>query len=321
MHSQLRFIVILLLQALMVAGCSDEKGINIEPFQLNANIDDQFELLDLGYSERPYFYPDHISLDLNFPHDDRGIKLDLINNVYYYHPYTLVAMGLQYLSGYYVTGDSAYLTLVNNYANKLNEIGTRYNDGVYITYTFNFRLHPIFNDVMMAPWFSGLTQGFALNFISRTYEITGNPTMKYFADSLFNTFLHWDVSAPIWTVAIDSAGYYWIEEYPYQPFDHVMGGFINSILGLHNYFLVTNDQQCKAIYKAACTTIAHYFDEYRNPGDLCYYCLLHRVKTSPTYHTLDAFRLRQLHTVSGHPLFEAYAESLDVDYAAWSDTL
>jgi hypothetical protein len=305
---------------ILITACSF-RSTRPQNFEFDANIDEQFEMVYLEYPDRPYFFATPLPLDLNFPHDDQGIRLDLINGSYYYHPYTLVNMGLQYISSYYVTHDTAYLDLIWRYANKLREIGTRYDDGIYIAYSFNGRLHPNFNDFMMAPWFSGLTQGFALNFISRVYEITGSAKMKYFADSLFNSFLHWDTSAPIWTVGFDSAGYYWIEEYPFRPYDHVMGGFINAILGLHNYYMVTNDYRCLRIYKAACTTIAHYFNEYRRPGNLCIYCLLHKVTNSPGYHNLDAFRLRQLYTVSGHPLFEAYAESLDVDYAAWSDSL
>ena len=244
--SHLKFNAALLTLALVVVSCSSEKTTGPRPFELNANIDSQFDLVYLSYQDRPYYYPTPLPLNFDFPHDEEGIRLDLINGEFYYHPYTLVNMGMQYLSSFYVTHDSAYLDLTLNYANKLNELGTRINDCIYITYTFNGRLHGT-NDVLMAPWYSGLTQGYALNLISRVYEFTGDMRMRYFADSLFNTFLYWDTSAPIWTVAIDSAGYFWIEEYPYHPLDHVMGGFINSILGLHNYYLVTNDERCKTI--------------------------------------------------------------------------
>jgi heparosan-N-sulfate-glucuronate 5-epimerase len=319
MINYLKLSVGLLALAVVAAGCSDEKPTKSQPFELNANIDNQFDLVNLDYPDRPFFFETPMSLNLNFDHDENGVKLELINGEFQYAPYTLVNMGLQYLSSFYVTHDSAYLNLTFNYANRLNLLGTRINDCIYITYTYNGRLHGTY-DVLMAPWFSGLTQGFALNLISRMYELTGDMRMRYFADSLFNTFLYWDTSAPIWTTAIDSAGYYWIEEYPYHPLDHVMGGFINALLGLHNYYLVTHDERCKTIFQAGCTTVVHYFDDFRDPGNLCYYCILHKHRNTPDYHVLDAFRLRQLYTVSGNPIFEACAESLDVDYAAWSDT-
>ena len=257
-------------------------------------------------------YP--IGFELDFPHDDEGIILSYWNNEYHYHPWEVSYKALWYLAGYQQTLDEGYLDFVYRYARKLAEIGIRQNDGIYLPYTFDYALHNgNENEVMLAPWPSGLAQGTALSFFSRAYETTNDPYLKGIADSLFNTFLALESESEIWTVYVDSMDYYWIEEYPFSPKTGVLNGYLTAIFGLYDYYLITHEDQCKILFEASCTTMAKYLNEFRNPGGVSYYCLLH---LSPLldYHRLVMLQLRQMTEITSDPYFSAFADTLESDH-------
>ncbi len=304
---------------LLVAGllliplsCAENSPVDPETVDIECNTGN-YNIASIEFDERYHYFATNIPLDFNFPHDTNGIVLTEIDGVYYYHPYTIIRRGLMYISGYYNTGDSAYLDLARTYSNKLLELATRANGGIYMKYNFNWRLHTPFSDFMMAPWYSGVAQGLALNFYSKYYEVTGDQYIKAIADSVFNTFTFIDTSAAIWTAAVDLNGYYWVEEYPFKPFDHVFGGYTNAILGLFNYYQISDNSLCEKLLRASLLTINDHFDEYRNPGDVAYYCLLHKVQYGE-YQDLYVRRLRFLALIADDITFDMYADSLAADY-------
>lgn len=297
---------------LILCGCSSKTPTENDYSWWQAKFN-EYDIVQLSFENRFLYWPDPISLNLDFPHDRDGIIITYFNGQYVYHPFSLTNMALRYISGYYVTHDSAYLDFSYRYARKLSELGVRDGNGIYFPYTFNYVLHSS-NDMMMAPWYSGMAQGYALSFFSKLYELTGDYSIKALADSVFNTFLHTDTSNPIWTCVVDSLDYYWIEEYPYQPYDHVLGGFTSGIIGLHNYYMIDRDKRCEILLKSAFTTIEYYFGQFRNPGEICNYCLLHRLQLGQ-YHIYNTDRMRYMAIISGSPVFDAFADSLAADYS------
>ena len=275
---------------------------------------DEYDVVNLEISERWYNWMYPIGFELNFSHDADGVLVSLWNNEYHYHPLQVSDKALWYLAGYQQTSDERYLDFVYLYARKLAEVGIREDNGIYLPYTFDFALHVGREyDVMMAPWYSGLAQGAALSFFSRAFETIADPYLKGIADSLFNTFLLMDTESDAWTACVDSLGYYWIEEYPFSPKTHVLNGFLTAIFGLHDYFLITRDERCRILFQASCTTIAGYLNDYRNPGDMSYYCLQHR-KPSLAYHPLAIRQLRYMTDITSDPFFGAFADTLEADH-------
>jgi hypothetical protein len=231
---------------------------------------------------------------------------------YYYHPFMIANAGIFLLNGFLQSGDSAYLPIIYRYANKLIEMGDRRHGGIYFPYLVSSSVHGS-NEIMVAPWYSGFTQGFALSLFSRIYEKLGDQNMKYIADSVFATMTYTDSSSNAWTSMVDSAGYYWIEEYPSRIPEHVFNGFMFGVFGLHDYYMITNNNNCALLIKGSLTTIARYFDDWRNPGSVCCYCLKHR-HTDPAYHFTVTNQLRQIALISGDSTFSAFADTLYSDY-------
>ncbi len=275
---------------------------------------DEYDVVNLEISERWHNWMSPIGFELDFPHDTDGVIVSLWNGEYHYHPWKVCDKALRYLAGYQQTSDEGYLDFVYRYARKLAEVGIREDDGIYLPYTFDFALHAGGEyDIMMAPWYSGLAQGMALSFFSRAFETIGDPYLKGIADSLFNTFFLMDAESDAWTAYVDSLSYYWIEEYPFSPKSHVLNGFLTAIFGLHDYFLITRDERCRILFQASCTAMAEYLNDYRNPGDTSYYCLLHR-SLLLSYHRLVIRQLRYMTDITSDPFFGAFADTLEADH-------
>lgn len=299
---------------MILSACGQDHNTNPGYFNWDAQYH-QFDIKSLDFEDRYFYWNPPISLELNFLHDSDSIRITLVGDQYVYHPYTLASMGLQYINGYYITQDSAYLVFCRKYIDKLSEIGARYHGGIYFPYTFDYGLHNgATDDVMMSPWYSGIAEGYTLSFLSKYFEITGDNSVIPFADSIFSTFLNTDLSSEIWTCMIDTAGYYWVEEYPYTPQTHVLGGFTSGIIGLYNYYLIRGDSRCAVVLNSSLTTIENYFHEFRNPGNISYYCLLHKGQIGH-YHLLNISRLRYLALISDDMIFDEYADSLEADYS------
>ncbi len=303
------------LMLIITAGCTSDrpsKSIDIPDMEFKYN--DYNINANLDWSQRWYTHSESLNYVDNFAHDAENIVLSYYNNQYYYHPFNIANHGLFYLNSYRINHDQRYLDRVNSYCEKLAVLGDRYHGGIYAPYPFNYALHDgQTNDVMVAPWYSGFAQGLVLSLYSRTYEITGDDTMKSLADSVFNTFLYMDSSSNAWITFVDSAGYYWIEEYPFHPPNHVFNGFMAAIIGLHDYYHISHDSRCLMLFRGACTTIAHYAGHWRVPGGISHYDLRFSFQYAD-YHSLVTALLRHLTLLTNDPYFNAFADTLYSDY-------
>jgi hypothetical protein len=309
--TSMRLLIMVETSVIFFLSCGD-KGTNVESNIPTFRYNDYEITNNLDWSQRWYTWQAPLDYVNGFPHDRNGIVLGFYGGQYFYNPFIIEDHGIYYLNSYRQTQDSAYLHIVYRYADKLLEIGDRIHGGIYMPYSVSTPIHGS-NDIMFTPSYSGFAQGFALSFFSRIYELTGDSHMRAVADSVFETMLFTDSSDEAWTSVIDSAGYFWIEEYPTKPFEHVLNGFMFGIFGLHDYYMITQDQDCAQLIKGSCTTIAQYFDQWRNPGAVCCYCLKHR-HVDPAYHILVTQQLRQIALISGDSAFSCFADTLYSDY-------
>ena len=298
---------------LSISSCGDK---SMAPRELDLNFNRyDIPIIQVDLADRWPPWNSMRGLELNFPHDIDGVILVEYDNQYRYQPLYVASYGLGYLASYLETSDTLYLNRATVYANRLLELGTRENDCIYLTYDFQYRLHNgSYNEVMLPPWFSGIAQGFGLAFISRIYQSTGNPYYLYAADSVFNAFLYTDDDGDVWITDIDSSGYYWIEEYPFVPKTRVLNGFLFAISGLYEYYQVTQSGNCRIVFQGACTTIKDNVYRYRVPGQISYYCLLHRSQYSE-YHQIVIRQLRYISQITGDDFFRNFADTLAADHA------
>lgn len=281
------------------------------------NIGD-FEIRELPYYDRPYnYYSSPVDLNAYNVTDSNGVIMFVYKGNKYYHPVGLSGAALHNIFSYITTQNSEYLARAEKYMQKLIDLSYSIDDNIYLTYDFDIDVHGNGYDSLVAPWYSGMAQGMGLAALVRLYIITGNSKYIESAKKVYSTFKGFRSQYETWTVFIDEDGYYWIEEYPINypeaAAGRVLNGFIYSIYGLYDYYLLTKDPEVKNILLGSITTIYNYIPQYRDIGDLSFYCLRHLHKDA-LYHRYHQLQLSMLTNITGDPFFQAMADSLYNDY-------
>jgi len=246
--------------------------------------------------------------------DEDRVILNIRNGLPYYNPITLVNFGLAFLSNYIDTQLPRHLQIARNHADRLIAEANEFDGVYYFPYKFDFALHGRSDEVdqMIAPWYSGLAQGRALGLFVRMYRTTGEERYLDAAHKTFGSLLRPRNENVPWVVEVDSAGFFWIEEYPATRPNQVLNGFIYAMYGLHDYYTETRDENARLLLQASLTTVRHYLYDFRVTGDLSYYCLSHKTQI-PTYHRWHIDLIKNAFRMSGDPYFETAAQ------AFWDD--
>jgi hypothetical protein len=260
----------------------------------------------LNYSELPYAVHSLVSLDFDYPIDDQGVIVFIYEKSEYYHPVKISQKILQFLNSYIKTNNPEYLDRAKLFAQKLIEISFESKDAIYFPYDFDWPLHG--NEEMIAPWYSGMAQGQALSAFVRLYKITREDKYLEISEKIFRSFTYFKGENEPWIVYVDEAGYLWIEEYPMEVQTHVLNGFIFGIYGLYDYYLLTKDPLSKQLLQASITTIHQYISEFRNEGNISFYCLKHKVK-SVEYHRIHIYQLAMLYKITGDDFFQTMSDN------------
>lgn len=159
--------------------------------------------------------------------DDQGI----VKQNGSYHPLSIMQYGVFSYHAFYETNDSSYYHgCINQFHYFLDTAKTNLiHDGhsLGLPYTFNYK-------DLKQPWYSGMTQGYALSYVLRYYELTQDERALEIAPKIANMLL-----VPVregGTLGKTPEGLNWIEEYPgssQKP--EVLNGFINGWIGLFEY--------------------------------------------------------------------------------------
>lgn len=271
---------------------------------------DKFDIRKLSTEERPFVWDKIAPIEPDFPVDQDGI---ILYNKEYYHPVQIVQEGLYFVDSFKKTNNQEYLARAETYADKLVEKSQEIDGSLYFPYEFNFELHGKKDDVMIAPWYSGMAQGEALSLFVRLYQETNKKEYLEAAKKTFKSFSRFGKDNNPWTVFVDSAGYYWIEEYPEGNPDHTLNGFIFGLYGVYDYYQLTKDHQAKETFEASLTTLKHYLPEFRKVGGISYYCLKHQ-KQDQKYHNTHIEQLNMLYKMTGDEYFKTMADNFYNDY-------
>ncbi len=281
-------------------------SVKIKPYQINK----------LNFEDWPYNSQPTVYLDDEFLTDEKGIILFENKGMRYYHPVYLGLRAIELLKGYYQTQNATYLLRAKLFADKLIEIGQEMDGALFFPYPFNWT-HG--TDKLFYPWYSGMAQGRVLSVFSRLYFLTGEKKYLNVAHKIFKSFLviyyeenGWKNDF-IWTVMIDTNGHFWIEQYPaYWP-SHVLNGFIAAIFGLYDYYQVSKSDSCRQILQASLTTVQNHLYQYRNPGDVSFYCLKFK-ELFQGYHKTHIEQLQELYKITNDSSFKVMADSLYQDH-------
>lgn len=258
------------------------------------------------------FYDDNLVPLLNT--DSRSHLIQ--KNKLIYHPMYISQYSYHLISDYRKSGDKVILDQLRNIAGKLACISLQKDDMMWFPFTFNFPLHGCEEEMMIAPWYSGMSQGQVLSLFCRMYELTNENIYLEDIHKIFRTFtkLKGDDHDP-WVSCVDKSGNLWIEEYPMDLPPQTLNGMIFAIYGIYDYYRIIRDKESEKILKAAITTIKVNIHQFRSPGEVSYYCLKHKkIKNQlPNYHPIHINQLRMLYKITGDAYFNEMAGKFEKD--------
>jgi hypothetical protein len=158
-----------------------------------------------------------------------------------------------------------------------------------------------------------MAQGEFLMVLMRLYEFTGNKDYLMYGHQVFHSFLLLQSDFEDWVVRLDSAGYYWMEEYPHETRPGMtLNGYVYALFGIYEYRRFVDDPRAELIYDLSLTTLKHYLPYYRQPGKSSLYCLGHKARAG-SYHAQHIKQMNVLYAATGDPFFEIMALAFEAD--------
>jgi hypothetical protein len=139
-------------------------------------------------------------------------------------------------NGYYSGGQNNNLKQL---IGELIPLATKRAGGIAWEYMFQF-------DGGLPPWTSGLSQGTALQLLSRDYSRFKEPTVLTAAQEALGIF---KTPPPSGVRVTSSLGAHYLE-YTYAPTDRILNGEIQALVGLYEYTSITRDPTGLALFEA-----------------------------------------------------------------------
>jgi hypothetical protein len=139
-------------------------------------------------------------------------------------------------NGYFLDKETTALKEVLNEAIAL---ATQRAGGIAWEYMFHF-------DGGAPPWTSGLSQGTALQVLSRAWSTTHEQAYLTAAQQALGIF---KVGPPVGVRVATPAGAHYLE-YTYAPSERILNGFIQSLVGLYEYTKLTHDPVGQQLFEA-----------------------------------------------------------------------
>lgn len=162
--------------------------------------------------------------------------------------------------------------------------------------------------ICIPPFVSSLVQGQAISALSRAYVMTKNNRYLKIIEKTLNIYEIKISDGGI--LEIDKNGDYWYEEYPCtrRP-THVLNGFISSLIGPYDYYMVTENKKAKVIFDRGIRTLKNHLQQYElNWGFLKWtrYDNYKMFYASKEYHTMHIDQLKYLYEITDDAIFLKY---------------
>lgn len=168
-----------------------------------------------------------------------------------------------------------------------------------------------------APFISAMGQGQGISLLVRAHKLIGDDRYLETAKEAFEPFLHGLDAGGVTAFLPDGDIYF--EEYPCQPYSHILNGHIFALWGVHDYAIHLQDDRAKELARAGTETLAKMLPRY-DIGYWSRYGLYPHPSpnvASPFYHELHISQLRALHILYGHSVFAEYADRWESQFQSW----
>lgn len=160
-----------------------------------------------------------------------------------------------------------------------------------------------FNYNMTPPWRSGMAQGLGLQALAKAYNLTKEKKYIDAGSLVINSFY----------IPLDEGGItykesygWWFEEYADENGSNprILNGMIYSLLGLHEYYLVTGDKRALFLFEKGIDSLHKHIAEYDAKWWTYYDCLGNL--SSKKYHHIHIDQMGDLYNITGDPSFKEY---------------
>ncbi|MDO5060366.1 MAG: D-glucuronyl C5-epimerase family protein [Actinomycetaceae bacterium] len=242
----------------------------------------------------------------------------LMNGQRIYHPVAYSRFALDAVENYFANEPSALrnreLARAEAAAQALVDGAILDEDTLWFPYNFPYRAMGHAENTMRVPWFSSMSQGFALATFVRLSQATGDIKWRQYADMTFASYFA-DKHEPYWITMVDDSGDLWLEEYPGPPIpSKVLNGHLFSAESLQYYWLDTKNAYAEAMVDGAVTSVVNEFNNFRTPGKPSLYCasiFFWRIGKNPAdYHRIVANQIRDFGNAMNQPSLVELAQIL-----------
>jgi len=233
--------------------------------------------------------------------DERGVPLLVLDNKNYHFPVTIAQYGLGNYDKYQITKENVCLKNFFDAANWFAKNHATINSS-YVWYSyFEKRSYSV-----KAPWASALSQGQGISVLVRAY-------MKSMQQKYLNIASR---AAKLFEIPVNRGGIrtlinkknVFYEEFPSDTPSLVLNGFIFSLWGLYDLYLVTKEKVILQLYEEGLETLISILPQYNFFGwsryDLYNFSIPN--VTSIFYHRLHIEQLMVMDQLTGNQIFRKY---------------
>jgi len=174
-----------------------------------------------------------------------------------------------------------------------------------------------YRDKLKAPWYSALAQGNGISLLLRIYLVTKNKNYFESAQKAFQSLL-----TPIkkgGVLWVDKNNDFWLEEAIVSPPTHILNGFLWTLFGVWDYYLLTKNKEARDLFDKCIKTLKNNLEKF----DIGFWSLYEQSGTgmkmlaSPFYHELHIVQLSILHKMTREQIFKNYAEKWEKYQLNW----
>jgi hypothetical protein len=236
--------------------------------------------------------------------DISGIPLFSVNGQAYYHPVLISEFALDAYGDHIVHPEIRFPTFFLSCADWLRNNLKRHGNFYYWEYKFP---NIYAKKQSTVPWFSAMAQGQGTSVLVRAFWETGDDSYLRAARDAIRP-LFYDISeGGISTVS----GPHYIFPEEYMPIRGILNGAISAYLGIHEFFVTTEEEEAKQKADIILDTISSALPHY-DTGFWSLYSLEPRYLASPHYHSIHIAQLRVLSDLLPESRFLAFAKKFEI---------
>lgn len=152
-------------------------------------------------------------------------------------------------------------------------------------------------------WISSMAQGLAISTLIEAYSLTNNKTYLKVAEKALKSY-NYDVKEggirSYW-----ENGDIWYEEVATTPSSKILNGFIFSLTGPYDYYIITKDEKAKKIFELGIESLYNHINEF-DAKYISYYSMLKN--PNKKYNEVHINQLLWIYSITNEEKFLDYAK-------------